>query len=132
MKKALGVVMCASMAAHAPLYAQDLNFLLDQVEFTFGGYGTVGAVVANTNDAEFVRGQESSGASKHVVENVDSNLGVQATARFTPWLAATVQVLDDNDDPKGTPGVSFNYQLPDFGSSIVNVASVTVDFIFGS
>jgi hypothetical protein len=82
----------------APVQAQTLDSLLSNIDFTFSGYGTIGTVRTNSNDSQFTRGTQDNGASKSFDERPDSNLGLQATARFTPWLAITAQVLEDNDD----------------------------------
>jgi Gram-negative porin len=96
MKKLIGATVVAALL-HGPAYGQDLDSFLNDGNFTFSGYGTAGVVHTNTDAAQFVRGFEPSGATTHFGENVDSNLAVQATARFTPWISATVQALYDND-----------------------------------
>jgi hypothetical protein len=85
-----------------PAQAQSLDTVLGGIDFSIRGFGTAGFVVTNTNDAEFVQGAENSGAGRNIVETVDSNIGVQVTARFNPWLAATVQVLDDASNQTDT------------------------------
>lgn len=76
-------------AACAPsLFAQSLADSL-----TFSGFGTAAAVVTNDDHSMYVREQEAKGASKSPSMMVDSNLGLKATAQFTPWLSATVQTL---------------------------------------
>lgn len=93
MKKLIVSMVVAGALAQTPAHAQTLDGLLNDVDFTFGGYGTIGTVRTNTNDAQLTRGTENTGAGKSFYEGVDSNLGVQATARFTPWLSVTVQSL---------------------------------------
>lgn len=98
MKKLLGACVAATVALiQVPAHAQDLNGLLNNIDFTFGGYGTIGTVRSSTDDAQFVRGTEFRGATQSIAENVDSNLGVQGTARFNSWLSVTAQALWDND-----------------------------------
>lgn len=97
MKKFLVSVAVAGALAQAPVHAQSLDSVLNDVDFTFGGYGTIGTVRTSTNDAQYTRGIETDGAGKTFDERPDSNLGVQATARFTPWLSVTVQAIEDND-----------------------------------
>lgn len=75
--------------------AQSLDTVFSGIDFSVHGFATAGGVVTNTNDAQFIHGAEVSGADKTPAEDVDSNLGVQATARFNSWLSATVQVLAD-------------------------------------
>src|ERR1700722_5490054 len=98
MKKLLGACVAATVALiHIPAYAQDLNGVFNNVDFTFGGYGTVGTVRSSSDDAQFVRGTEARGATQSIAESIDSNLGVQGTARFNSWLSVTAQALWDND-----------------------------------
>ena len=91
MRKVIVVGALASALAQVPTYAQDAGSLLSNVDFSFTGYGTAGAARSSTDSAEFIRGSEASGATTSLAYDVDSNLGAQATARFTPWLAVTVQ-----------------------------------------
>ena len=112
MNKFLGACVAAALAlSQAPARAQDLNGLLNNVDFTFGGYGTVGTVRSSTDDAQFVRGTESKGATQAIAEDVDSNLGVQASARFNSWLSLTAQALYDNDNL--TDAISWAYAKVD-------------------
>ena len=93
-KKLIAATAVAAAIIQVPAQAQSLDTVLGGIDFSVHGFGTAGVVVTNSNDAEFVRGAERSGADKTPVENVDSNLGVLATARFNSWLSATVQVLE--------------------------------------
>jgi len=102
MRKVIAIGALASVMAHVPAYAQDANSLLSNVDFSFSGYGTAGTAVTSTDSAVYIRGNESSGATTSFAENVDSNLGVQATARFNSWLAATVQGEATRDALTGT------------------------------
>src|ERR1700722_12236486 len=96
MKKIIAAAALTAAVIQAPAYAQSLDTVLGGIDFSVHGFATAGGVVTNTNNAEFVRGAETSGADKTPTENVDSNLGVQATARFNSWISATVQVLEDS------------------------------------
>jgi len=96
MRKVIAVGVAAALL-HAPAQAADLGNLFSNVDFSLTGYGTAGTVLTSTDSAVFIRGNEASGATKSFAENVDSNLGIQATARFSSWLAATVQVEDSKD-----------------------------------
>jgi len=63
-------------------------------EFAFSGFGTVGVVRTNTDQAQFGRDRQSyGGADTNATANVDSNLGLQATATVNKWLSGTVQLL---------------------------------------
>lgn len=103
MKKlvAVSAAVAAALVQLPAAHAQDLDSLMNNIDFSFGGYGTVGVVRTNTDAAQFIRGNEQAGASESVRENVDSNIGVQATARFNSWLAVTAQVLEDSNTLTG-------------------------------
>ena len=63
-------------------------------EFHFSGFGTLGVVKTNTDQANFGRDRQSyGGANTNASADVDSNLGLQATADVAPWLSGTMQVL---------------------------------------
>jgi hypothetical protein len=94
MKKVFAATALAAAILQAPAHAQSLDSLLNGVDFTVGGFGTLGTVKTNTDAAQFVRDGQPSGATKTLSEKVDSNLAVQATARVNSWLSATVQILD--------------------------------------
>jgi Gram-negative porin len=61
--------------------------------FSFSGFGTLGLVQTDTNQGQFIRDDETSGATTHASFNVDSDLGLQGTVQPTKWLSATVQLL---------------------------------------
>ncbi|MCE4556572.1 porin [Roseateles cellulosilyticus] len=61
--------------------------------FTFSAFGTLGAVQTNSDEAQYIREQQVKGASKSASLLVDSNLGLQLTAKANDWLSATVQTL---------------------------------------
>jgi len=63
-------------------------------DFKFSGFGTLGVVRTNTDEANFGRDRQSyGGANTNATADVDSNLGLQATADVTKWLSGTAQVL---------------------------------------
>ncbi len=70
---------------------------------TFSGFGTFGAVRTDTDTVEFGRDRQLGGATKSLDFQVDSNLGLQVSARANSWLSATVQALAvkrDEEEPK--------------------------------
>lgn len=80
------LIVCAS--AHGAAQAQWMP------DFKFSGFGTVGAVRTNTDEADFGRDRQSfGGANTNATLDVDSNLGLQATATVNNWLSGTVQLL---------------------------------------
>lgn len=89
-----GTIMALALGFCGNLHAQGLSETLGGIDFNVGGFGTYGGVVTTTNDAQFVRNGQYSGATKSPSDKVDTNLGVQFTARANSWLSATIQVLD--------------------------------------
>lgn len=69
---------------------------------TFSGFGTVGAVRTNTDEGSFGRDRQTGGAKRQADIEVDSNLGLQVTAKATDWLSGTVQVLASKRDQPHT------------------------------
>jgi hypothetical protein len=82
---------CLVLAAHAaPALAQDLP------RFTFGGYGTAGVVYSDEEQADYQVDQfkpNGPGATRRWSADVDSRLGLQATAQVTNTITAVIQVL---------------------------------------
>lgn len=97
MKRLLASAVITGALVQAPAHADNLDDLVSKMDFTFGGYGTAGIVHTNTDQAEFIRGAETGGANRSYRANIDSNLGVQASARFASWIGITAQVLADRD-----------------------------------
>jgi hypothetical protein len=61
---------------------------------TLSGFGTIGAVVTDTNDAQYRSSlRQRSGADKDVDMGVDSKLGLQANAKFGDTFSAVGQIL---------------------------------------
>lgn len=59
----------------------------------FSGFGTLGAVVTDSDDAKFSRDGQLDGATTSPSVKPDSNLGVQMIAQANDWLSATAQLL---------------------------------------
>lgn len=65
------------------------------------GFGSLAATRTNTDQAQFGRPGQGSGARKRWDTGVDSNLGLQANVAINDWLSGTVQGLvrkDAEDD----------------------------------
>ena len=80
--------------------------------FSFSGFGTLGAVYHERDGAQFRRDvAQPSGASAYQLStDVDSMLGVQITARPSPQLEATLQLISRNAIERGyLPQVSWAY-----------------------
>jgi hypothetical protein len=57
------------------------------------GFGTAALTMSDSDQAEYVRNNQASGAMKDARTGVDSNFGVQATAKVNDWLSFTAQGL---------------------------------------
>ncbi len=66
---------------------------LDGPTITMSGFGTAALTMTDTDLAEFIRPNQSNGVGKSPRTGVDSNLGLQATAKFSDRLSFTVQGL---------------------------------------
>jgi hypothetical protein len=65
----------------------------DGPAMTISGFGTAALTSTDTDDAEYIRPNQSNGVGKSWRTGVDSNLGLQATAKFNSDFSATVQGL---------------------------------------
>ena len=99
-------------------YAEDTG----KPMFSFSGFGTLGAVHADADDADFTGNPfqpRGAGYSRPWAASVDSKLGVQMDTRFTDELSAVVQVVSQyRYDSTYTPQIEWanvKYQFtPDF------------------
>lgn len=67
---------------------------------TLSGFGTLGVVRTDTDQARFGKDRQPDGADRDADALVDSNLGVQLTVRPLGWLSGTVQMLAQRRDDK--------------------------------
>ncbi|ATQ77585.1 hypothetical protein CR152_26090 [Massilia violaceinigra] len=72
-----------SMSSHAA----------DGPTVTISGFGTAALTATDTDDVEFSRPNQQAGVRKSPRPGVDSNLGIQGTAKMNNWLSFTVQGL---------------------------------------
>jgi hypothetical protein len=90
--------------------------------FSFRGFGTLGVVHSSEDQADYISSilkPEGAGYSHTWSKNVDSLLGGQVTANFTPELSAVLQLIaEQNYDHSYRPHVEWaniKYQLtPEF------------------
>ncbi|GAB2838593.1 hypothetical protein GCM10027277_01850 [Pseudoduganella ginsengisoli] len=68
-------------------------YAADWPAVTLSGFGTLAATRTDTDQAEFIRPNQAVGAKKDWRTGVDSNFGLQATAKATDSLSFTVQGL---------------------------------------
>ncbi len=90
--------------------------------FSFSGFGTLGLVHSNEDGADYVANPlqpNGAGYTHPWSSDIDSRLGVQATARFSPQLSAMLQVISeqrfDNTYKPHVEWANITYQpTPDF------------------
>lgn len=80
-------------------FAQDTSAAAPTVKVS--GFGTGALTWSDTDQAEFARPNQTSGAGKQPRTGVDSNLGLQASVEVNPWLSGTVQGLVRKDAEEG-------------------------------
>ncbi len=95
------VAAAVALALGAPSAFAGHQFLHDRVTFT--GFGSIGGAQTNTDNAEFRRDYQQSGAREDIELDLDSNLGLQLTADLTSWLSGTVQTLTMH---RGSSGIT--------------------------
>jgi hypothetical protein len=78
--------------------------------FSLSGFGTLGAVQTNYDEADYVREFQAKGGSKKASLLVDSNLGLQLNAKANDWLSGSVQLLTiQRTEPKLTTKVEWAF-----------------------
>ncbi len=78
--------------------------------FAFSGYGTVGGVKTNTDEAQFRSGpRQDRGATRSVDFGVDTRLGLQGTYTHNDTFSAVGQVLTSRRDGQQGPQVEWLY-----------------------
>lgn len=60
---------------------------------TISGFGTLGVAKSNTDEAKFARYNQATGVGDSPRLGLDTNLGLQASYKFSDQLSGTVQVL---------------------------------------
>lgn len=110
MKKSLAVVAaCASsIMAHA-----------QTPEFRFSGFGTLGATITNTDEAQYrANFRQSKGADESPDIGVDSRLGLQADVKFNNTFTAVGQLLTLRRDGSDQPRVEWLYGQADAAAGL--------------
>ncbi len=87
MKGSLALSLMAVATASA--FAQGMG----SGDLTIGGFGTLGIARTNTDAAQFVRYNQAEGVTTRAGIGTDTNLGLQATYKFTPEISGTAQIL---------------------------------------
>jgi hypothetical protein len=74
------------------------------IDFKFSGFGTLGAVVTNTDEAQYRASlRQGKGADTSADFGVDSRLGLQANVNFNQMFSAVGQVLVSRRDGQDGP-----------------------------
>ena len=81
------ITLLAMTSAVSAAWAQDTS------NITISGFGTAALTRSNTSDAEFARPNQLAGVTSGAKTGVDSNLGLQVTAKMNDWLSFTGQGL---------------------------------------
>ncbi|QBE66769.1 porin [Pseudoduganella lutea] len=100
MKRTL--LAAALLGTFAIAHAADLGS--DNLSIT--GFGTLAAAKSNTEDARYTRSNQREGTAGTTTIGLDSNLGLQATYKFSDKLSATTQILS-----RKSTGDSFTTEL---------------------
>ena len=87
--------------------------------FSLSGFGTVGAVGIDTNEALYVVSGQPRGASKSWSGDVDTKLGVQVNAKLNKMFSATMQVLSkQNGDGSYKPELEWAFAKAQFSPAL--------------
>jgi hypothetical protein len=79
-------------------------------DFSLSGFGTLGGVVSDSDEAQYVSGFEARGATRSPSLLVDSKLGLQLTGQANDWLSGTVQVVTaQRTEPRLTTRVDWAF-----------------------
>ena len=82
----------------APSHAQD------SMPVTISGFGTGALTMTNSDQAEFNRVNQAAGVGKDARLGVDSNFGIQATAKWSDTISFTAQGLVRKNGPNDAFG----------------------------
>jgi hypothetical protein len=113
-KLAMGRLSSLALAVCA-LAAQAQDAAPADSVFSFSGFGTVGVVGSNTDEARYVISGQPNGATKSWSGNVDTKLGVQVNAKLNKMFSATAQVLSkQNGDGNYRPELEWAFAKAQF------------------
>ena len=115
--KNIAIALCALLPA-AGAHAADAGDPM----FSFSGFGTFGVVHSSEHQADYISNifePNGAGFTHSWSANIDSRIGAQLNANFTPQLSAVVQVISEqNYDKSYRPHIEWaniKYQFtPDF------------------
>jgi Gram-negative porin len=99
-----------SRVALATLLAFAAGVSAAEPSYKFSGFGTLGYTRADTDGAEFLRAGSKDGADKSGTLKVDSRLGSQINATFSPMFSAVGQVIaQQNHEGKFKPDLEWAF-----------------------
>lgn len=81
------IALLAMTSAVSAAWADDTS------NVTISGFGTAALTRGNSSDAEFARPNQLAGVTSSAKTGVDSNFGIQVTAKMNDWLSFTGQGL---------------------------------------
>jgi hypothetical protein len=111
---ALGAIALFAASAHA---AEATAPTAEPSMFTFSGFGTVGLVKTNTDDAVYNTGSQDGGATTKASFEPDTKLGLQLGAKFNDTFSATGQLLSQlNAVGTWTPEVEWAFAKANLGA----------------
>ncbi len=131
LRKLITITLVALGLQATAVHAEDT----DTPMFSFGGFGTLGVVHSSEDKANYkssVMVPTGAGYSHAWSAEVDSRIGAQVTANFSPYISAVVQVIaEQRYDNSYTPSVEWanlKYQFtPDFSIRVGRI--VLPDFL---
>lgn len=97
----VGMAVFTLMLTSAQVHADDSAF-------RFSGFGTLGGVMTDSDDVEFVTPGQPSGAKKSMNFGVDSRIGLQGTYRLNQMFSGTIQLLSKQNG-KGNYNPNFEW-----------------------
>lgn len=86
-----------ALAAMAACMSAQAGYQSPDGKFSLSGFGTLGAVQTDTDDAVFNYPGQRDGATKTASFSPDSKVAIQGSYKFTPTISFTTQLLAKND-----------------------------------
>jgi hypothetical protein len=96
----IAIVMASYPAC---VYAADSSANSSQSMFSFSGFGTLGVIHSSEDDADYTASPlapNGAGFTHDWSPDIDSRLGAQVIAHFTPQLSAMLQVISEQNYDK--------------------------------
>src|SRR5450631_533125 len=94
------LIAIAMLSYPACVYSADSMADSGQSMFSFSGFGTLGVIHSSEDDADYIASPlapNGAGFTHEWSPDIDSRLGAQVTAHFTPQLSAMLQVISEQN-----------------------------------